>query len=167
MGVDFYPCHGTCQGTYCDCGDYITCIVCGEGACVPCGQKWHFVDTNDAKTPMDQQRVCSTCQSVDIPDHDIFTALLQLYRQLPGANLTLTYDTLKHQLSENKESRYAQWKRQNRIETRSDDEYEDDDENSEDSNDEDSNDEGDDTELEDHAAPAKRHCAGQPETVDT
>ena len=154
MGVDFYPCHGTCKGTYCDAGEYTLCYVCQKGACRRCGAAWDSIDSDDLPLQSGGRlpQVCPTCKSIEIPDHDIFAALLQLYQQLPGADLTLTYETLEHKLSEHKESKYTQWKRKHYIVTRSDDEHSEDDQ-----------DEGD------AAAPAKRHCpshAGQPETLD-
>lgn len=154
MGVDFYPCKGGCGGTYTTCDDYFTCEVCDKGACKHCGKDWSVIEADDYESERGvTPRVCDACVQVDVSEQAVFDELLKIYRQLPGADPTLTFDTLEERLQQGKATPYAEWKRKYSVKTLSDAEEE---ESLLDAQKESHSDAEEDESLEDSSPPPKK-----------
>lgn len=121
MGVDYYPCKGGCDGTYADCDDYVTCVVCYASACEDCGKSyWAKKKCTDKKCDHNVEfeekdgtfYVCDECDTVNVDDKEVIAYLMSLYCTMPGADKTLSVADIVAELSEGRVSKYTQYKRE-------------------------------------------------------
>lgn len=171
MGVDFYPCEGGCGGTYTTCGEYVTCAVCYAGACKTCGESsWYRKKCADKRCDhrVETEKkdgtffVCYNCTTVQVSYESAFEHLIGLYRALPGADVTLSYERIVEILSAGRESRYAEFKRENKQITESSSEADDDSSTESSSDIEDDNEGNGDEEASSTDSSSESDCVDQP-----